>query len=216
MIIGIVNQKGGTGKTTLAINLADALARRAQRVLLVDADAQQSVSNWYGVQKSARFSVHFIREDEMADVVQASTRSYDYTMIDGPPSLDGGTESIMTVSDLVVVPIGPSPLDIWSSKDIMALIRRTMAVREGLSARIVICKTIVGTRLSKDARSTLHGFGIELFHTRISQRVAYIEALIAGQSVIGYAPESAAAQEIQSLCDEVIQPVGRGPKTAGD
>lgn len=204
VIIGIVNQKGGTGKTTIAINLADALARRNHRVLLVDADPQESVSSWYGVNKKALFEIHPAGDDNVPDIVQSRRRGYDYIIVDGPPSADGGTETILSVSDLAVVPIGPSPLDIWSSRDIMAMIRRTREKRKDFKVRILICKSIVGTRLSKEVRSTLQGFGVEQFRTQISQRIAYIEAMIAGQSVLEYAPQSSAAREVSSLCRETV------------
>lgn len=203
MIIGIVNQKGGTGKTTLAINLADALVRSAQRVLLVDADPQESVMCWHAVKKNARFSIRPLRDDDIVDVVQAARRSYDRIFIDAPPSVAEITEAILSLSDQAIVPIGPSPLDIWSSKDIVGMIRRVKNTRRDFNVRLLVCKTIVGTRLSKAARSTLQGFGIGLFRTQISQRIAYIESMIAGQSVLGYAPGSAAAQEITSLCREI-------------
>jgi len=203
MIIGIVNQKGGTGKTTLAINLADGFVRSAQRVLLLDTDPQGSVISWHRVKKNTRFSIQALGDDDIFDVVQSARRSYDRILIDTPPSVTGITETILSLSDHAIVPIGPSPLDIWSSKDIVGMIRRVKIDRKDFNVRLLVCKTIVGTRLSKEARSTLQGFGIKLFRTHISQRIAYIESMIAGQSVLGYAPESAAAQEITSLCREI-------------
>ena len=204
MIIGVVNQKGGTGKTTLAINLADAFSRSALRVLLLDADPQQSVISWNGVKNNARFSIQAIGDDDISDIVHSARRSYDRIIIDAPPSVTRVAESILSHSDQVIVPIGPSPLDIWSSKGIVELIRRTKSARKDLNVRMLICKTIVGTRLSKEARNALQGFGIHLFRTQISQRIAFIEAMIAGRSVLDYAPESMAAQEILSLYDEIV------------
>ncbi len=204
MIIGIVNQKGGTGKTTLAINLADAIARKSRRVLLVDADPQESVCNWYAVNQTAHCDVRSVGDEDIADIAQKEWFRYDDIIIDAPPAVDETTESILNVSDLAIVPIGPSPLDIWSSKDIIALIRRILSKRTDFSVRLVICKTIVGTRLSKEARTTLQGFGFDLFESQISQRVAFIESMIAGLSVLDYAPDSAAAREISSLRNEIF------------
>lgn len=204
MIIGIVNQKGGTGKTTLAINLADCLARKHQQVLLVDADPQGSVVSWDSVRHDAKFRIRSVDDARIVDLVHEDRRVYDHIIIDAPPSVAPTAEAILEASELVIVPIGPSPLDIWSSKEIVALIRVAVAKRPNLKVKLLICKTIVGTRLSNEARETLNGFGLELFDTQVCQRVAYIEALIAGQSVLGYAPRSAAAAELMGLCGEII------------
>jgi len=203
MIIGIVNQKGGTGKTTLAINLADAFARHAQRVLLVDADPQASVNRWHMVKNNARFDINTLRNEDLPNVVKTAAVHYDRIFVDTPPSVCEITEAIICLSDLVIVPIGPSPLDIWSSKDIVNMVRKARTAGRDFNVNLLIYRTIVGTRLSKAARSTLQGFGIALFGTQISQRVAFIESMIAGQSVLEYAPESAAAREIESLRREI-------------
>lgn len=205
MIIGIVNQKGGTGKTTLAINLADAFALQGLRVLLVDADPQKSVHSWNAVRNESRFAIQSLGDDDLADIVSAAKRDHAVIIIDSPPSIDDSAESVLSVADLAIIPIGPSPLDIWSSKGIISLIRRISARRKKIDVRLLICKTIVGTRLSKEARSTLQSFGFKLFNAHISQRVAYIESMIAGQSVLGYAQESPAAKEVLQLCEEINQ-----------
>ena len=206
MIIGIVNQKGGTGKTTLAINLADGFARLRQKVLLIDADPQESVLSWEGVAQRAGFRIQPLRDDDLPGLVREAERLHDHIVIDAPPSLAATAQSILNVAQLAIIPIGPSPLDIWSTRDIIALTRQALSDRPDFRVKLLICKTIVGTRLSNEARDTLSGFGLDLFDTQISQRVAYIEAMIAGRSVLDYAPSSAAAREILSLRDEIISP----------
>lgn len=204
MKIGIVNQKGGTGKTTLAINLADGLVGRKQQVLLIDADPQQSVMCWQGVRGNTNFRIQPLRNDDLGDLVKDASHRYDHIIIDAPPSVASTTESILSVVNLAIIPIGPSALDVWSSREIISLIRQIMTGRPDLTVKLLVCKTIVGTRLSNEARETLMGFGVELFNTSISQRVAFIEAMIVGMSVLEYAPGSTAAKEIRRLLDEII------------
>jgi chromosome partitioning protein len=204
MIISLVNQKGGVGKTTIAVNLAACLAMRGYRMLLIDADPQGSVLQWRSIEDNQIFDVkHFPKPLTRSDV-KTLARGYRHVVMDGPPATGDITRSILTVSNLAIVPVGPSPLDLWSSKDTVSLIEEAGKVNRSLKGKLLICRKIACTRVGREAREAMETYPIEVFKSEISQRIAFVEAMISGLSVLQSAPGSEAAFEIRSLCEEVI------------
>ncbi len=204
MIISLVNQKGGVGKTTIAVNLASCVSERGHQTLLVDADPQGSVLQWQSVSNDQRFEIiHRPSASLLADK-KAMIRGYAHVVIDAPPAIGEITRAVLTLSDLAIVPIGPSPLDIWSSKETLALFAEAKKRHRHLKPKLLICRKIVGTRIGREAREALETYGVELFESEISQRIAFVEAMISGRSVLDHAPHSEAAAEIRQLCEEII------------
>lgn len=204
MIICLVNQKGGVGKTTIAVNLASCLSERGHRALLVDADPQGSVLQWQSIAQHHPFEVTHRPSATLLNDKKAIARSYDHVIIDAPPAIGEITQAVLGVSDLAIVPIGPSPLDIWSSKETVSLFPEARKRNRRLTPKLLICRKIVGTRIGKEAREALETYGIDLFASEISQRVAFVEAMISGRSVLNFAPHSEAAGEIRRLCEEIV------------
>jgi chromosome partitioning protein len=124
--------------------------------------------------------------------------------IDAPPGIGETLKSILVVSNLAIIPIGPSPLDIWSSKETVSLIKQARQHNRKLTSKLLICRKIVGTRIGKEAREALRAYKMGVFRTEISQRIAYVEAMISGLSVIQYNPNSETTREIRDLCNEII------------
>ncbi len=203
MIISLVNQKGGVGKTTIALNLADCLSERGRRVLLVDADPQGSGLQWQSIVDDNAFDM--VHRPSASLINKGMARDYDYTIIDAPPAMGDITLAVLAVSDLAIVPVGPSPLDIWSSKETVSLFAEAKKSNRRFKAKLLICKKIVGTRVGKEVREALETYGMELFESEISQRIAFVEAMISGRSVLEYAPQSEAAREIRRLCQEIVK-----------
>jgi chromosome partitioning protein len=204
MIICLVNQKGGVGKTTIAVNLASCLSERGFQTLLVDADPQGSVLQWQSIAQNQPFEVTHRPSASLLSDKKGMTRGRDHVVIDAPPAIGEITRAVLSVSDLAIVPIGPSPLDIWSSKETISLFPEVRKRNRWLTPRLLICRKIVGTRVGKEAREALETYGIPLFTSEISQRVAFVEAMISGRSVLNFAPHSEAAEEIRRLCEEII------------
>jgi len=204
MIISLVNQKGGVGKTTIAINLASGLSESGHRVLLVDADPQGSVLQWQSITDDQRFEVMHRPSASLLDDKKTMARGRDHVIIDAPPAMGGITRAVLAVSNLAIVPIGPSPLDIWSSKETLSLFPEVRKHNRRLQARLLICRKIVGTRVGKEAREALETYDMDVFESEISQRVAFVEAMISGRSVLDDAPKSEAAAEIRRLCQEIV------------
>jgi chromosome partitioning protein len=204
MIISLINQKGGVGKTTAAVNLASAIAEAGNNVLVVDTDPQGSVIQWQSIADANEFDAIHLPSPQLKKRLKTSNRRYDHIVIDSPPAVEEITRSVIEVSNLAIIPIGPSPLDIWSSQETVAIVNSLRKRYRKLNVKILVYRKIPGTRLAKEAREAMRSYKLGILMTEISQRIAYVEAMIAGISVLKYAPRSAAAIEMRSLCDEII------------
>ena len=204
MIISLVNQKGGVGKTTAAINLSVALKRKNNSLLFIDADPQGSAVQWQGVESNKAFEIKHRPGPINQTEIKAMAKQNDYIVIDAPPALGDITRSILAVTDLAIIPLSPSPLDIWSCWKTLELIQEIKQDNTKLKSKLLISRKIPGTRLGRDARDAMGVFNKELFGTELCQRVAYIESMTSGVSVMQYAPGSKAADEIVRLCEEII------------
>jgi chromosome partitioning protein len=203
MVISLINQKGGVGKTTTAINLASGIALRNLAVLLVDTDPQGSVLQWQSTVKSNEFEVMQLAATDLQTKVKGLRRKFDHIVVDSPPALLQTTRTIALTTDLAIVPIAPSPLDIWSSRETIEVLAKVHK-KSRLSAKLLVYRKIPGTRLAAEARDAINAYGLDVFSTEISQRIAFVESMISGVSVFKYAPRSVAADEIRSLCNEIL------------
>lgn len=213
-IIASCNQKGGCGKSLICMSISGELGERGFRVLVVDADNQNTATMWSAaapddtpfpaaVLSLAAYGSKLHRE------VQKHLDNYDYIIIDCPPSVDAlATQSALLVANLAIVPIPPSPADLWSSRGIKVLIERAQGINEGLKAVILVNK-LQRTALSKAVLAELANFGLPVLKTKLSARTAYQEAVISGSTVasLGRAAKPA-ADEVRSLVDEVIAILG--------
>jgi chromosome partitioning protein len=204
MVISLINQKGGVGKTTTAINIASALSSRNHNVLMVDADPQGSVMQWQSTGANREFNVVQLSMPELGAKIKDQGRAFDHVVIDSPPALSHISREIAASSDLAIIPIAPSSLDIWSSRETIQLVKNVGRKNQGLAARLLVYRKIPGTRLAAEARDALNSYGLDIFKTEISQRIAYVEAIVSGVSVLKYSPNSVAAREIRNLCDEIL------------
>jgi chromosome partitioning protein len=205
MIVGFVNQKGGVGKTTTAINIAASLIRRNKKVLFIDADPQGSAMQWHSVENNNAFEILHYPEPILKVEIQELSKNYDHIIIDAPPAIGDITESILSIANLTIVPLSPSPLDVWSCKATLEIIEEIQPERPEMKVRLLINRKIQGTRVGRGARDSVEEFNAAVLDTELCQRVAFIDAMTFGVSVMQYEPNSKAAFEIEQLCDEIVQ-----------
>ena len=203
MIISFVNQKGGVGKTTTAINLASSLVRKNHNLVLIDADPQGSATTWHSIEDNQAFEII----DHPGELTQADIKTietaYDYVIIDAPPAVDDKVKTILNTSDLAILPVTPSSLDLWSCKETLDTLESKSEMPLNGKIRLLINRKIPGTRVGREVRQALEKFDKPIFETELCQRVAYIDAMRYGVSVMQFAPGSKAAGEIEKWGGEV-------------
>ena len=209
MIYAFLNQKGGVGKTTLSVHVADVLARRGSRVLLIDADPQQSSINWSRERAQHEwpesFSVVAKAVDTLHKEIGRLSANYDHVIIDGPPRVHEVAKSIILAADIIVIPVQPSPQDIWATAETIDLVREAHIFKETQKSVIVINRKVVNTAIGRDVRETLATLKTPVLSADISQRVAFAEAFASGRTVADLDPRSAAAREVEDLVTELVR-----------
>lgn len=209
-VIAVVNQKGGAGKTTVSMQLAGALARRGKKVLVVDADTQGTATRWAA---SAADENPFpasvvglgVAKEKVHREVKKFLRDYHYVVIDGPPAADSPVaQSALLIADLALVPVIPSPLDMWASLGIRKAIENAADLNEGLQARLVVNQCQPQTSLTREVLELLAEFDIPMCRARLGQRTVFRQSAVFGQTVHDFGHKAAPAiQEMEGLADEV-------------
>src|SRR5579863_5728173 len=202
-VIAMLNQKGGVGKTTLAIHIATAMAHRNRKVLLLDADPQSSALDWAAARDGQPlFPVVGLPKSSIHKELPTLTEKFDIVVIDGPPRVHEVARSAIMASDLVLVPVQPSPYDVWASKEIMDLLNEATIYKPNLKKAFVINRKIVNTAIGRDVAEALSAYPVPVLKTAISQRVAFAESATRGLTVFELDPDMLAAQEMSQLADE--------------
>jgi chromosome partitioning protein len=207
MIVALLNQKGGVGKTTLALHLAGAWARQGCRVTVIDADPQGSALDWSEQRaKEGRprlFGVLGLARDTLHREAPEIARGVDHVLIDGPPRIAALMRSALLASDLVLVPAQPSPFDGWASGEMLNLIREARIFRPELVARFVLNRCAARTIIARETGDALAEHDPPVLAARIGQRVAFADAARTGQLVFEVESGHAASREIIALANEI-------------
>jgi chromosome partitioning protein len=209
VIVAVLNQKGGVGKTTLATHIAGELALRGQQVILLDADPQGSALDW--TQRRAQQglprlfgTVGLARETVHQEAPELARRA-DHVVIDGPPRIAALARSALLAAERVLIPVQPSPYDVWASAEMVALVREAQVFRPSLRAAFVVNRRVVRTVIGREARGALADQPLPALRAEVRQRIVFADSVAAGRLVRESAPDSAAAREITALVDELLR-----------
>ena len=204
MIISFINQKGGVGKTTLSINTASYLSRKGHKVLLIDADKQQSATTWASLREETPFQVVSMARENMAKDTLKLALDFDYTIIDAPPHAEAIARSVIIASDLVVMPIEPSGLSSWASDQTIQQVRNAQEYKETLKCGFVVSRKIGKSVIGREIRKIVAETGIRVMGADIENRVAYAESLTMGKDIFEWSDDRKAMIEIETLTKELI------------
>ena len=204
-VIALVGNKGGAGKTTLAVNLACALNRIAPTVIL-DADPQGSSLQWRAIAESDDAPAVFASDRQLDAVLNTRRKQFAHLIIDCPPSVNAiQTNLALQVSELALIPVQPSPLDLWATAHIDQAVEQARRSNPDLRPMLVINQLEPRTTLSRLVRQAIAELGLPAAEAAIRRRAIYRAAVLEGKSVIDMGSRGrAAAEELDELINEVI------------
>lgn len=204
-VVGVLHGKGGVGKSTVAVNLARSLQLRGHEVAVVDCDAQGTPRSWKASRADGTELPTIAPVDKASDLeptVRRLSDSLDVAIIDGGAHLDK-IAAIIKASDLCLIPVQPSPTDIWPTEQIVRLIKKRREATGSPNAAFVISRRKAGTKLGRGVKDVLERFSLPVWDGTCD-RVAYAQAMGQGRSVVEMSDEKA-AQEVQRITDNVLQ-----------
>ena len=211
-IISVLNPKGGCGKTTISTNLARALHDRGQSVLIVDSDPQGSARDWHAANEGNPIELVALDRPNNVKTLSSMAAKYDYVVIDGAAKLEDMMAAAIKTSDFILIPVQPSPYDIWAASDLVDFIKARQEVTDGVPlAAFVVSRVVEGTRLGGDVRAALDEYALPVFETTITQRQVYPQTASEGLTVFD-ADNVKAKAETNALIDEIlamIEPTAR-------
>jgi chromosome partitioning protein len=213
MKIALVSQKGGVGKSSLAVSIAWELAARGSSVLVVDGDPQGTarIAREVALEggKSPPAAVALGKDMCKPENLRAMEK-FDHVVIDTPAKLGDVQRAALMLADVALVPVSQSGAEIWGNTDTIALISQAQMINSGLKGALVFVRKLPSTALGKHARAILEDGELPVFVAETTFRVAWQEAITAGMGIAQYAPRDKGAKELQAIVDELLAFAGEG------
>lgn len=205
-VIAVVGNKGGAGKTTISINIASGMHRRNSTVLL-DADPQRSSYQWREIAEREDLVEVVDAVDDVVGTVRNYQNQYECIVIDCPPSVQSAqTRAALICSDIAVVPVLPSPLDLWATVHVEQELEWARSVNPKIKGLVVVNQLESRTLFSKLIRKALDEIDLPVAKTAISRRMSYRSAMLQGCSVLDAGASAYnAAEDINRLVEEVVE-----------
>lgn len=203
-IIAVLNQKGGAGKTTIATNLAHALQLEGHKVILVDSDPQGSARDWNAASDGALIKVIGMDRATLAKDILAVVDNHDFIIIDGAPQIADLAIAAIKCADMILIPVQPSPYDIWACEDLVEIIKARQEITDGKpKAAFIISRVIKNTQLGNEIREALEGYDLPVFKNFTTQRVIYAKSAATGSTVLSSEMKEEASNEIRAIANEL-------------
>ena len=203
-VVSILNPKGGSGKTTLSTNLARSLHERGHTVLIVDSDPQGSARDWHAANDANPLPLVALDRANNIKTLSSMVSRYEFIVIDGAAKLEDMIAAAIKISDFILIPVQPSPYDIWAASDLVDFIKARQEVTDGIpQAAFIITRRIEGTKLGKDIRTALDEYALPVFSTAITQRQIYPQTSAEGLTVFD-SDNRKARDEINATTNELL------------
>jgi len=205
-VIAICSLKGGTGKSTIALNLGSVLSEQKHKVLVLDADPNGSVANWQSIRKQDKPEV-LVEPKPVIHInkrIEVEAGKFDIVIIDTPPYASKRVRTAINTANRLIIPIVPGVMDIWRIERLLNMYRRAQTYNPRLDARLLISRMDRRTRVGREFRRKIESIGLAIFLTEIVERVVYGKAWLAGLTADKLEPGGLGAKDFKQLAREVL------------
>ena len=208
-VISVLNPKGGSGKTTISTNLARAFHERGHNVLMVDSDPQGSARDWHAASRDNPLSLVALDRASSLRSLKGLAVAHHIVIVDGAAKLEDMLAGAIKASDLVLIPVQPSPYDLWATTDLVDIIRVRQQITDGQpDAAFIVNRIVAGTVLGTEVQTVLAEQGIGVLRAQVAQRQVYPRTAANGETVFD-AKDKAGKAEIAALADEVLERINQ-------